>query len=382
MYTCGPTVYDHQHIGNLRSHVSEDLFEKSFEYLGYKVTRAMVITDIGKLNKDGEDKIINAMFKEKKSFKFLTDFYTKDFRNDCEMLNIRWPEIVVPASSEIDMYIKMIQKLLKDGYAYKSNGNIYFDTSKCKNYYELVGNNTDSLLYNNEEDIVEGKNKKNSNDFALWFTNLNSKFGVSELQWDSPFGKGVPGWHIECSGIAIKYLGENLDIHFGSKGAVFPHHTNEIAQSESYLGHKWCNYWVHLSWLLVDNQKMSKSVGNMITLTKLKNDGYNPLSFRFFLLNTNYYDEVNFNYKLFEESSIKYNELLNSISDIEKNGKMNKVLFDKYDMQFRFYLEDNLNTIGLLNLLYELIKDTNVSGITKLNLINAWDKVLCLNLVN
>ena len=273
MYTCGPTVYHYQHIGNLRSYIVEDIFEKTFKYLGYEVERCMNITDVGHLKSDGDegqDKMVIAMEREHKTSHEIAKFYTDEFKKDCELVNVRWPDIVVPATNEIDMYIKIIQKLLDDGYAYESNGNIYFDTSKYDKYYELSGRNKEDLIVASRDDVEQDENKKNPADFVLWFT--NSKFGNQELQWDSPFGRGFPGWHIECSGISIKYLGEYLDLHFGAEDAIFPHHTNEIAQSECYLGHKWCNYWVHLSWLLTNNIKMSKSLGHVLTVSKLKEE--------------------------------------------------------------------------------------------------------------
>ena len=382
MYTCGPTVYHYQHIGNLRTYITEDIFEKSFKYLGYEVKRVMNITDVGHLKSDGdtgEDKMAIAMEREHKSSKDIAEFYTNEFKKDCNLVNIKWPEIVVPATNEIEMYIKIIEKLLEDGYAYESNGNIYYDTSKFEKYYELSGRNKDDLIVGSRNDVDEDTNKKNPADFVLWFT--NSKFGNQELQWDSPFGRGFPGWHIECSGIAIKYLGEYLDIHFGAEDAVFPHHTNEIAQSEAYLGHKWCNYWVHLSWLLTNNVKMSKSLGHILTVSKLKEEGYNPLSYRYFILNSYYHKQVNFTYELLKQSETSYLKLLNKISLLKEEGEFNKDDFNKYDEQFKGYLANDLNTPNALALVYELLKDNMVSDITKIKLIESWDKVLGLDLL-
>lgn len=382
MYTCGPTVYHYQHIGNMRTYIIEDIFEKTFKYLGYDVKRAMNITDVGHLKSDGdsgEDKMVIAMEREHKTSHEIAEFYTKEFKKDCDLVNIKWPEIVVPATTEIDMYIKIIQKLLDDGYAYESNGNIYFDTSKSSNYYELSGRNKDDLIVASRDDVTEDDNKKNAADFVLWFT--NSKFGNQELQWDSPFGRGFPGWHIECSGIAIKYLGEYLDLHFGAEDAVFPHHTNEIAQSEAYLGHKWCNYWVHLSWLLTNNVKMSKSKGHILTVSKLKEEGYNPLSYRFFILNSYYHKQVNFTYESLDQAQSAYLKLLNKISNIKDDGEYNDNDFNKYDSKFKEYLSNDLNTSNTLTLLYDLLKDDTISSNTKLKLIESWDKVLGLDLL-
>ena len=279
----------------------------------------------------------------------------------------------------IKIVIKIISKLLEDGYAYSSNGNIYFDTSKMPNYYELSGKKEEDLVIASRDDVEEDMGKKNKADFVLWFT--NSKFGNQELQWDSPFGRGFPGWHIECSGIAIKYLGEYLDVHFGAEDAVFPHHTNEIAQSEAYLGHKWCTNWIHLSWLLTSGIKMSKSKGHVLTVSKLKEEGYNPLAFRYFILGTYYHKQVDFTYKALDQASIAYNKLLNRIRQIKEEGELNKELFDSYDNRFKEALSNDLGTSNALTLLYDLLKDDIVNGKTKLELIKSWDKVLSLDLL-
>ena len=382
MYTCGPTVYHYQHLGNLRTYITEDIFEKTFKYLGYEVDRVMNITDVGHLKSDadeGEDKMVIAMEREHKSSKEIAKFYTDDFKENCELLNIKWPDKVIPATTEIEMYIKMITKLLDEGYAYQSNGNIYFDTSKMPNYYELSGRKEEDLIIASRDDVEEDKNKKNPADFVLWFT--NSKFGNQELQWDSPFGRGFPGWHIECSGISIKHLGENLDIHFGAEDAIFPHHTNEIAQSEAYLGHKWCNYWVHLSWLLTDNIKMSKSLGHVITAKTLKEEGFNPLAFRYFILTSYYHKQVNFSYETLEQNQTAYLKLLSKISSLTSEGELDINKFEGYDNKFKSYLENDLGTSNAITLIYELLKDDDVNNRTKLELIKSWDSVLSLDLV-
>ena len=382
MYTCGPTVYHYQHIGNLRTYITEDIFEKTFKYLGYNVQRVMNITDVGHLKSDGDtglDKMVIAMEREHKTSHEVAKFYTESFKKDCDLVNVKWPETVVPATSEIDMYIKIIQKLLDNGFAYISNGNVYFDTEKDKTYYELSGRCKEDLIVASRDEVEEDDNKKNPADFVLWFT--NSKFGNQELQWDSPFGRGFPGWHIECSGIAIKYLGEHLDIHFGAEDAVFPHHTNEIAQSEAYLGHKWCNYWVHLSWLLTNNVKMSKSKGDTLTVSKLKEMGYNPLAYRYLILNSYYHKQVNFTFDGLDQAQNAYLKLINKVSNIKEEGLFSDDDFNKYDGKFKEFLSNDLNTSNALTLLYDLIKDTNVSSNTKLKLIKSWDSVLSLDLI-
>ena len=382
MYTCGPTVYHYQHLGNMRTYITEDVFEKTFKYLGYKVNRVMNITDVGHLKSDGdegEDKMVIAMEREHKTSHEIAKFYTDDFKENCDLVNVRWPDTVKPATGEIDMYIKMITKLLNDGYAYESNGNIYFDTAKFPNYYELSGRNADELIVGSRDDVDEDVNKKNPADFVLWFT--NSKFGNQELQWDSPFGRGFPGWHIECSGISIKYLGEYLDIHFGAEDAIFPHHTNEIAQSECYLGHKWCNYWVHLSWLLTNNIKMSKSLGHILTIKTLKEEGYNPLAFRYFILNSYYHKQVNFTYEILEQNQTAYLKLLNKTTSLKEDGELDSNKFDEYNNKFKGYLENDLNTSNAITLIYELLKDDSVNNTTKIELIKSFDTVLSLDLL-
>ena len=234
LYTCGPTVYHYAHIGNLRTYIFEDILEKGLEYLGYNVKRCMNITDVGHMSSDadtGEDKMVKGAIREHKTVYEIADFYTKAFFDDCDKLNIRKPKIVEKASEHIDIYIKMVSKLLNDGYAYISNGNVYFDISKAKDYYKLSGKNPDELIIGAREDVTEDVHKKNPYDFGLWFT--ISKFENQAMKWDSPWGVGYPGWHIECSGLSINYLGEYLDIHCGGVDNIFPHHTNEIAQSEA-----------------------------------------------------------------------------------------------------------------------------------------------------
>ena len=285
MYTCGPTVYHYAHIGNLRTYIFEDILEKTLNYIGYNVKRCMNITDVGHLTSDsdsGEDKMLKGAKREHKTVLEIADYYTKCFKEDCEKLNIKWPEIVSKATDNIPMYFKIINKLLDDGYAYISGGNVYFDTSKLDDYYKLTNHKIDDMVVGVGEGVEEDNAKKNQADFVLWFT--KSKFEDQELKWESPWGYGYPGWHIECSGISLKHLGEYLDIHCGGVDNIFPHHTNEIAQSESYLNHKWCNYWCHGEHLNVETGKMSKSSGEFLTVSLLESKGYTPLEYRFMCL--------------------------------------------------------------------------------------------------
>lgn len=382
MYTCGPTVYHYAHIGNLRTYIFEDILEKGLEYLGYNVKRCMNITDVGHMSSDadtGEDKMVKGAIRENKSVYEIADFYTNEFFNDCNKLNIRKPKIVEKASSHIDVYIKMVEKLLNDGFAYISNGNVYFDISKAKDYYKLSGKNPDELIVGAREDVTEDIHKKNPYDFGLWFT--ISKFNNQAMKWDSPWGVGYPGWHIECSGLSINYLGEYLDIHCGGVDNIFPHHTNEIAQSEAYLGHKWCNYWLHGEHLNDSTGKMSKSKGEFLTVSLLESKGYNPLAYRFFCLQSHYRNQLVFSYEALDKASNTYNKLLNKIKNIKNVGVIDNNVVKKYKEKFNNAISNDLNTSLMLTCLYDVLKE-NTSDNTKLEIIKDFDKVLSLDLLN
>ncbi len=382
MYTCGPTVYHYAHIGNLRTYIFEDILEKSLNYVGYNVKRCMNITDVGHLSSDsdsGEDKMLAGAKREHKSVLEIADFYTECFKKDVAALNIKWPEIVSKATDNIDMYFKMITKLLEDGYAYISGGNIYFDTSKLDDYYKLTNHKIDEMVVGVREGVEEDSSKKNQADFVLWFT--KSKFDDQELKWESPWGVGYPGWHIECSGISIKNLGEYLDIHCGGVDNIFPHHTNEIAQSESYLGHKWCNYWVHGEHLNDESGKMSKSKGEFLTLDLLKSKGYNPLSYRFMCLNSHYRKQLVFSYDALDQNEDTLNKLKTRISNIVDDNNYSEEDFNKYNNLFKEALENDLNTANAITVLYDVLKDSELSSNTKLELIKSFDKVLSLDLI-
>ena len=379
MYTCGPTVYHYAHIGNLRTYISEDILEKGLRFIGYDVERVMNITDVGHLVGDGdsgEDKMLVASKREHKSSMEIAKYYTDCFFNDCMMLNIKKPDVVSPATANIEMYIKMIQKLLDTGYAYIAEGNVYYDTSKFPNYYELSGRNSEDLMVAVREDIEHDTAKKNPFDFGLWFT--NSKFNNQELQWDSPWGRGYPGWHIECSGISIKYLGEKLDIHCGAEDAIFPHHTNEIAQSEAYLGHKWCNYWVHLGFLNDESGKMSKSKGEFLTVSLLKEKGYDPLSYRYLCLNSYYHSQLTFSYDILDGAQNAYFKLKAKVLKLEDN-EVDKDKYDLYINKFKEAIHNDLNSSNMLTLVYDVLKEDMSDG-TKLAIIKEYDKVLSLDL--
>lgn len=383
MYTCGPTVYHYAHIGNLRTYIFEDVLEKSLKFCGYNVKRAMNITDVGHLANDsdtGEDKMLVGAKRENKSVYEIAEYYTESFFNDCSRLNIKKPEIVEKATDHIDEYIEVISYLLDKGIAYKSNGNIYFDVSKSDRYYELSGKNKDELMVGVRADVSHDLSKKNSGDFGLWFT--KSKFDNQEMKWDSPWGVGYPGWHIECSSIAMKYLGDHLDIHCGGVDNIFPHHSNEIAQSEAYLGQKWCSYWLHGEHLNDETGKMSKSSGETLTLSKLEEKGYDPLAYRYLCLTSHYRKQLIFTYETLDGASNAYKKLLSKIQTLSKEelGIIDAESYNEYFDKFKEALEDDLNTANGLTILYEVLK-SNISNFTKIKLIKNFDRVLCLNLI-
>ena len=382
MYTCGPTVYHYAHIGNLRTYIMEDILEKTLNYIGYKVNRVMNITDVGHLSSDadtGEDKMLKGAKRENKSVLEIAKFYTDEFKKDCDKLNIKWPDTVIPATQLIDFYIEFIKKLESDGYAYFKGGNVYFDTSKLDDYYVLTNHTEDSLMEAVRSDVEIDKNKKNKNDFVLWFT--KSKFDSQELKWDSPWGVGYPGWHIECSCISYKYLGEYLDIHCGGVDNIFPHHTNEIAQTESFLGHKWCNYWFHPEHLNDASGKMSKSKGEFLTVSLLETKGYNPLAYRFFCLQSHYHKQLVFTYESLDSALNAYNKLIQKVKNIEVDDSVvDEESVKAYKDKFKYELENDLNTSNALTVLYDVLK-SDLNNNTKLYLIEYFDKVLSLDLL-
>ncbi len=382
MYTCGPTVYHFAHIGNIRNYIGHDILDKTLRYIGYDVLRAMNITDVGHLTSDsdsGEDKMEVARKREHKSAMEIAKFYTEAFFNDFQLVNCKMPEVVSPATENISEYIKIIERLLEKEYAYISGGNVYFDTAKLSDYYVLTNHQEDHLVVGAREGVEEDSNKRNQADFVLWFT--TSKFENHELLWDSPWGLGYPGWHIECSGISIKYLGEYLDIHGGGVDNIFPHHTNEIAQSEAYLGHKWCNYWFHNEHLLDESGKMSKSNGAILTVSLLKEQGYDPLAFRFMCLNSHYRKQLVFSYDALQQAQATLKKLRNRISSISLDGVIDDEKFQFYQQKFCEELQDDLNTANAISVLYEVLKDPSCNGKTKIKLIENFDYVLSLNLI-
>lgn len=384
MYTCGPTVYNYAHIGNLRTYVFEDILRKSLEYNGYDVKRVMNVTDVGHLQSDsdtGEDKMSLGAKRENKTVWEIARFYEDAFLRDCSLLNIKRPDVICRATDHIKDMIELIKVLEDKGYTYISNGNVYYSIDKFKDYNKLANLSLEELEAGSRIEV--DPNKKNPLDFVLWFT--NSKFDNQIMQWDSPWGKGFPGWHIECSAMSIKYLGERLDIHCGGVDHIPVHHTNEIAQSEGALGHKWVNYWVHGEFLVVSEGKMSKSSGVFLTVSKIVEDGFSPLDYRYMCLQSRYRKQLVFNYEALKDARNSYKSLKKKISAImeapgtnNSPGEENKA---SYKEKFKAAINDDLNIPNALTVLSDVIKDNELSRDEKIALIKDYDTVLSLDLL-
>ena len=382
MYTCGPTVYHFAHIGNLRTYIMEDVLEKALKYLGYNVKRVMNITDVGHLSSDadtGEDKMLKGAKRENKSVMEIAQYYTDAFMADCAKLNIAIPEIVQPATGCIPEFITMVEGLLEKGFAYIAGGNVYFDTSKLDKYYVFNDHDADDLDTGVRDGVEEDTNKRNKNDFVLWFT--KSKFEDQALKWDSPWGVGYPGWHIECSGISMKYLGEDLDIHCGGIDNAFPHHTNEIAQTESFIGHKWCNYWFHVMHLNDESGKMSKSKGDFLTVSLLEKKGYDPMAYRLFCLQSHYRKNLVFTWENLDNAVVAYNKLVAKIASMKDDGEVDQDVFNKLKERFVGALNGDLNTSVAVTAVYDVLK-AKTNDATKLAALTDFDQVLSLNLLS
>ena len=382
MYTCGPTVYHFAHIGNLRTYIMEDVLEKALRYMGYNVKRVMNITDVGHLASDadtGEDKMLKGAKRENKSVMEIAQYYTNAFFADCEKLNIKKPEIIQPATGCIDEFIKIVEGLIEKGFAYVAGGNVYFDTAKLDKYYMFNDHDEEDLAIGVREGVEEDTNKRNKNDFVLWFT--KSKFEDQALKWNSPWGVGYPGWHIECSGISMKYLGEDLDIHAGGIDNAFPHHTNEIAQSESYLGHKWCNYWFHVHHLNTDDGKMSKSKGEFLTVSLLEQKGYDPMAYRLFCLQSHYRRNLVFSWENLDNAAVAYQKLVARIAMLQNNDDLDEQSLVALKERFVNALNGDLNTSLAITAVYDVLK-AKTTDATKLAALEDFDRVLSLNLVS
>ncbi|MEA4960246.1 cysteine--tRNA ligase [Lutispora sp.] len=383
LYTCGPTVYNYAHIGNLRTYIFEDVLKKSMEYTGLKIRHVMNITDVGHLESDsdtGEDKMALGASREKKTVWEIARFYEEAFLRDCRLLNIEAPAIVCRATEHIEDMIKFIQILEDKGFTYIANGNVYFSIEKYPDYARLANLSMEELEAGSRVEVDPFK--KNPLDFVLWFT--NSKFSNQIMQWESPWGKGFPGWHIECSAMSMKYLGERIDIHCGGVDHIPVHHTNEIAQSESAVGHKWVNYWMHGEFLVIDSGKMSKSSGDFLTLSRLIEEGYSPLDYRHFCLQSRYRKQLVFSFESLKESQRALKKLKSRIKNIVESQRddeipdMRKV--KEYQDRFAEQIADDLNIANAFTVLSEVIKSDMLNNTEKIYLIDDFDKVFSLNL--
>ncbi len=372
MYTCGPTVYDSAHIGNLRTYIFEDILRRSFEFFGYRVTQVMNITDI-------EDKIINRAKEQKKKIGEITKTYTKKFFQDIESLNIEKAEEYPLATEHIKEMVELIQSLMKKGFAYKGeDGSIYFDISKFKRYGKLVGLEKVSIRDGARVSSDE-YGKDQARDFVLWKAKKKG-----EPSWKSPFGEGRPGWHIECSAMSMRYLGKSFDIHTGGVDNIFPHHENEIAQSEAATGKKFVNYWLHAEHLLVGDEKMSKSAKNFFTLKDIEERGHMPLAFRYLVLGAHYRSKLNFTWTAIDSAQSGLWNLwreLGRLRFLSENDKFknNKELSVKLETLFREAVEDDLNIPASMSILRRVISDPELSPSEKRRLVFKMDKVLGLN---
>jgi cysteinyl-tRNA synthetase len=384
IYTCGPTVYNYAHIGNLRTYIFEDILKKAFEYGHYKVKHIMNITDVGHLQSDadtGEDKMQIGAERENKTVWEIAKFYENAFFKDCQKLNIRKPDIVCKATDHIQDMIDIIKTLEEKGYTYTSNGNVYYEIDKFKDYNKLANLSMEELEAGARIDVDE--NKKNPLDFVLWFT--NSKFKDQIMQWNSPWGKGFPGWHIECSAMSIKYLGDKIDIHCGGVDHIPVHHTNEIAESEAVLGHKWVNYWMHGEFLVLSDGKMSKSKGDFLTLSKIEKEGFSPMDYRYFCLQSRYRKQLMFSFDALRQAQIAYKKLKEKAADIvssvKENERADEELVNKYKNKFQEKISDDLNIPNAFTVLFEVIKDNELTNKEKSLLIESFDTVFSLDLL-
>jgi cysteinyl-tRNA synthetase len=378
-YGCGPTVYNYAHIGNLRAYVTHDILIRALRRAGYEVTHVMNITDVGHLSDDaddGDDKMVKSAAERGKSVLEIAAMYTQAFFSDTDRLNIVRPTVVCKATEHIADMIALIQRIEHNGYTYSAGGNLYFDISKFPHYGELALLRLDDLKAGARTAVDE--NKRNPQDFVLWFT--KSKFENQALVWDSPWGRGYPGWHIECSAMSIKYLGEQFDIHAGGIDHIPIHHTNEIAQSEAATGKQpWVKYWLHNEFLVMDKGKMSKSAGGFLTLQKLIDEGYDPLDYRYFLLGAHYRSQLQFSWESLTGAKNARKSLLDKLKEKRAKSK-EKSEEDGPHSSFDKALEDDLNTPRALAELWGVLKDSSIEPQAALAAALDMDRVLGLGL--
>lgn len=380
MYSCGPTVYWYQHIGNLRTYIFSDILKRVLEYNNYEVKHVMNITDVGHLTSDsdtGEDKMEKAAAKEGKNAKDIANYYWKIFKEDFKKLNITEPDIWSKATEHIQEQIDLIKRLEKKGFTYKTSDGIYFDTSKLKDYGKLAKLKKEHIEAGKR---IEMKEKINTTDFALW--KFSEEEGKRQQEWDSPWGTGFPGWHIECSAMSMKYLGDSFDIHTGGMDHIPIHHTNEIAQSEAATGKKFVNYWLHGAFLLFDKRKISKSTGGLYTISELEKEGFNALDYRYFCLLKYYRKPLDFSLDNLEAAKNAYERLKNIILKLDKEKKINKKNIIGAKKQFLEIINDDLNMPNALSFLWEILREDRLNDSEKYELALDFDRVFGLKLTD
>lgn len=384
MYSCGPTVYWYQHIGNLRAYMFVDLLKRILFYNKFKVKHIINITDVGHLTSDadeGEDRMEKAMKREGKNPSEIADFYFEAFDDDLRRLNFIEPEKWTKATKHIKEQIDLIKILERKGFTYQTSQAVYFDVSKFKNYGELTGQKLEDKEAGARKDVVTDQEKKNPQDFALWFF-TRGHFKDHIQRWNSPWGIGFPGWHIECSAMSMKYLGNKFDIHTGGQDHIPVHHTNEIAQNEGATGRKVVNYWLHNAWLLnKDGSKISKSTGGLYILPELEKLGFEPLAFRYFCLLTHYRKPLTFTLENLKSSQNAYTRLKNIISNLERNKKINKKNIEVAKKQFLKIINDDLNLPKAVAFLWETLRDEKLNDSEKYEIAADVDRVFGLDLV-
>ncbi|MBI5732560.1 cysteine--tRNA ligase [Candidatus Jorgensenbacteria bacterium] len=386
LYTCGPTVYNYAHIGNLRTYIFEDILERTLVWNGYDVRRVMNITDVGHLTSDadaGEDKIQREAEKEKRSVWDVAQFYTEAFLEDFKKLNIKIPKRLDPATKFIKEQIKLIERLFERGLAYETSKAIYFNVPKFKNYTKLSKQPLNEKIVAARNEVISDPEKRHPADFVLWFK-LIDRFKNHIMRWSSPWGMGFPGWHIECSAISTSRLGQPFDIHTGGVDHINVHHTNEIAQSEGAIGKPLARYWMHAEFLIINEARMGKSEGNFITLSKIKEKDINPLAYRYFTLTAHYRSKLNFTWEALQAAQRAFEKLSEEISLLKRNLKRvsAKQNTETYLKRFTKAINDDLNTPQVLAILWETVKSSKLSPNNKLKLILIYDQILGLNLKN
>ncbi len=389
LYCCGPTVYNFQHIGNLRTYIFEDILVRALRQAGYDVKHVMNITDVGHLVSDadeGEDKMMVAMKREGKRSEEIAEYYTKVFFDHCAWLNIKRPDVVCKATEHITQMINLIRRLEEQGAAYQAGGNVYFDVSKSGDYGKLAQLDLESLRSGARIEV--DSNKRNPLDFALWFT--KSKFENQELQWESPWGRGYPGWHIECSAMSIEYLGESFDIHCGGIDHIPVHHTNEIAQSETATGKPFSKIWMHAGFLVVSGDKMSKSSGEFLTLDLVKEKGFQPIAYRLMCLGANYGGELSWSWQALESAAQTLKRMEQQVTTLRREAgeryvaasgqKQLSPAAEELRAEFNSHVYNNLGMPRALAVVHSALKDNTLAAEEKLSLIESFDEILGLGI--